>query len=491
MLLRRTRRFLLVSVPTAGLLAGAGAAAAQPSLIYLEGGVRVLQHWSGEAAGDLFGHAISELRDIDGDGAMEVIVGAPNNAAGGPAAGRAYVFSGGTGALLHTFTGEPGETLGFSMADAGDINADGVPDIIIGAPGMGAGGGQGRAYIYSGADGSIIRMLTGEAAGDRFGHAVGGPGDVDGDGRDDVLVTAMFSDAQGTNSGRGYIVSGNGFGLIRTLESEGAGHLFGSGAAGAGDINGDGHGEVIIGARNAGPTAGGRAYVFSGVDGSLLVPVLEPEATGVDFGWFFVAACGDVNADGTTDLYVGDFNDGPGRGYVFSGVDGSRIRLYSGQTAGEGFGPGRGAGDVDGDGHADLVVGSYLSSAGAPSAGRVSVLSGRTGAVLRTVTLTVANRALGYDAVGVGDTDGDGELDFAAGAALGGPGMVTIFAGLCRADFDRDGRLTTEDLRAFVHALVRREREADFTRDGHVNAADLVAYLIAFIRGCPLAFEPR
>jgi hypothetical protein len=142
------------------------------------------------------------------------------------------------------------------------------------------------------------------------------------------------------------------------------------------------------------------------------------------FGNFFVAGVGDVNGDGTPDIYAADYGDttlgpGTGRAAVFSGIDGSQLLSWTGSAAGEGLGPGREAGDVNGDGRIDLVIGSYNSSDGAPSAGKVQVFSGADGSLLRTITSTTPGEQLGFDAVGVGDQNGDGIPDLLVSAASG------------------------------------------------------------------------
>jgi len=134
-----------------------------------------------------------------------------------------------------------------------------------------------------------------------------------------------------------------------------------------------------------------------------------------------VAGVGDLNGDGVSDVYVGDYgsnNAGQAGGFaaVYSGVDGSRLHAWRG-AAGQGMGPGRSAGDVNGDGVPDIIVGNYTSSDGAPAAGKVQVFSGATGKRLRTITSTTPNENLGFDAVGLGDTNGNGTPDFLVSAA--------------------------------------------------------------------------
>ena len=122
------------------------------------------------------------------------------------------------------------------------------------------------------------------------------------------------------------------------------------------------------------------------------------------------------------DIFVGDYAsdiNGPASGYaaVYSGVDGSLLHEWPGAAAGEGIGPGREAGDVNGDGAVDLIIGSYTSSDGASQAGKVQVFSGATGLPLRTITSTSENENLGFDAVGVGDVNDNGSIDYLVSAA--------------------------------------------------------------------------
>jgi hypothetical protein len=160
--------------------------------------------------------------------------------------------------------------------------------------------------------------------------------------------------------------------------------------------------------------------VYSGKTGRLLFRI-HAERGNVAFGQFFVAGVGDTNGDGVPDIYVGDYasnNAGSAGGFaaVYSGVDGRLLHAWRG-AAGEGLGPGRAAGDVNHDGRTDLIIGEYTSSDGAPQAGKVKVVSGATGRVLRTITSTTAGENLGFDAVGVGDTNGNGTIDYLVSAA--------------------------------------------------------------------------
>jgi hypothetical protein len=160
-----------------------------------------------------------------------------------------------------------------------------------------------------------------------------------------------------------------------------------------------------------------------------------------NLGLMFVSAVGDVNGDGTVDVYASDWNSdangipGAGRIYVHSGADGTRLHELAGDAPGIGFGIGTAeAGDVDGDGCDDLLIGAWQDSTGAPAAGRCTLYSGKTGAVLATYTCTTPGDTFGYDTTGLGDVDGDGGPDFlitSAGSFVSGigSGRVLVIAG--------------------------------------------------------------
>ena len=151
---------------------------------------------------------------MNNDGFDDLIVGAHLNDAGGFNAGRAYVYSGQSGVLLYTFTGEAAEDFfGLSVSGAGDVNNDGFDDLIVGAPRNDAGGfDAGRAYIYSGQSGVLLYTFTGEASGGNFGQAVSGAGDVNNDGFNDLLVGAhRIFVAGGGFPGRAYVYLGTRF----------------------------------------------------------------------------------------------------------------------------------------------------------------------------------------------------------------------------------------------------------------------------------------
>ncbi len=397
----------------AALALAAFAASASASGTFVQP-VHVLHAFHGPTTGKgaFFGWAVSELPDVNGDGVTDIVIGEVDG--GSKMQGRVWVYSGRTGHLLFRRGGRAGEQNGYAVADAGDVNGDGVPDVISGAPGQAT--DVGHAYVYSGATGKTIARLRGPHPGDMFGAAVSGAGDVNGDGVPDLLVGAPGS---GTAVGHAYVISGRTFRVIRVLSAHRPGDEFGDGTAHTADLNGDGVPDLIVGASGTNP-GHGAAYVYSGRTGARLFRI-NGERGNAAFGQFFVAGVGDMNGDGVPDLYVGDYasnNAGQAGGFaaVYSGVDGARLHAWRG-AAGEGMGPGRSAGDVNGDGVPDIIVGNYTSSDGAPAAGKVQVFSGATGKRLRTVTSTTPNENLGFDAVGIGDTNGNGTPDFLVSAA--------------------------------------------------------------------------
>ncbi|WP_433367182.1 integrin alpha [Actinoplanes sp. CA-142083] len=413
------------ALATIGAATPAHAATAAPHPIHT---------WHGDQANERFGWAVSQLGDIDGDGVQEAIIGAARHTDDqGRVDGHTDVRSGRTGKLLYRFTGAPDDVHGYAMADAGDVNRDGVPDIVVGATGESQLAcldtpRPGRIYVYSGRSGRELLKVGGEADGDQFGAAVGAAGDVDGDGRADLLVGAPCHDGPaGADAGKAYVVSGRTGKILRTHDGAEAGDALGWGAAGLGDITGDHRADYIVGAKDAGPGDRGLAYVYDGRRGTTRFTLAGNEKS-FDFGWFFVATAGRVDGDRVPDIYVGDFcaEDATdqcalpaGQAYVFSGRTGERLHLFRGDQPNDGAGPGRSAGDVDRDGRDDIAVGFYSSSAGASQAGRLVVYSGRTGRVLRDMRSSVANELLGYDAVGIGDVNRDGRVDLLVSAAGG------------------------------------------------------------------------
>ncbi len=378
--------------------------------------VKVIREWDGEAMNDQFGWIARNMGDVDGNHINDVVTSAPTKDIGGANAGRVYVYSTRTGKLLWKADGKPGDQLGLGVECAGDTNHDGVPDVIAGAP------GGGKAYVFSGKDGHILLTLHAEDKKDIFGQHVAGIGDVDHDGYADVMVGAPGNSAGGASAGRAYVYSGKDGHLLLTLTGERAGDGFGSTVGGSTDRR---NRFLIVGAPKAGPNHTGRTYVYNTLSARPQF-VIDADETGSALGNMFVSVVGDLDGDGVPDIYASDFGNtakGPatGRIYIRSGKDGHPLLTLTGETPGEGFGIGRAdAGDVDHDGHADLIIGAWQYSGAAVSGGRATLYSGKDGHLLKTYTCRVPGDTFGFDAVGIGDVDGDGVTDLLLTSAWSG-----------------------------------------------------------------------
>nr|WP_285292760.1 FG-GAP-like repeat-containing protein [Aureimonas altamirensis] len=433
----------------------------------------------GESAGDGLGGAVTYLGDINGDGLVDYAVSAPN---GDPAsrtnAGRTYVVYGrtGTGPLALSAVaagsggfaidgGSAGETSGGSIAAAGDVNGDGLADIVIGAPGYGS--NAGRAYVvYGKTTGGVVTLsslgtggfqILGEAGTNRTGVSVSGAGDVNGDGYGDVIVGASSA-----SNGRAYVVfgkSGSADVALSGLAGAGSGFLLqgessttGYSVSGAGDVNGDGLADLIVGAPGYGSNAG-RAYVVFGRTASTALNLSGLSAANAGFAIVggtaddmvgtSVSYAGDVNGDGLADLIVSAPNNdaletNAGRAYVVFGRSGvANVTVTSLGTTGfaitgDGLNDMAGtvvsyAGDINGDGLADIIVAAPNNDTGGQDAGRVYVVFGRTSAA--EVKLSdIVNRSGGFVLTG----DNAGDLTGAAvtaGQDLNGDGLADIIIG--------------------------------------------------------------
>lgn len=378
--------------------------------------VRVIQEWRGEAPNDQFGWIARDIGDVDGDGVHDVATSAPTSAAHGHDAGRIYVYSAKTGRRLWVVDGIPEDQLGSGLEAAGDTNGDGIPDVVASGPGSGV------AYVYSGGDGRVLQHWVSPNTAESFGNHISGVGDVDRDGFADVLVGSPGKDPQGGSPGHAYLYSGKDGHLLRMFTGERVGDAFGSTVAGR--SNGAQR-LLIVGAPRAGSARRGRVYVFEGMTEKPLF-VIDADATGNALGYMFASVIGDIDGDGRPDVYASDWSNrarGPGTGrvVVHSGRTGQRLLTLTGESQGDGFGIGTAvAGDVDGDGRDDLIVGAWQYGKTAVSAGRAYLFSGVDGTLLKTYTDRVPGDTFGFDAVGVGDVDGDGQIDLLITAAWSG-----------------------------------------------------------------------
>ena len=375
--------------------------------------VKILRRWDGDAAGDQFGWIARNIGDVDGDGVADFVTSAPS---ANHNAGRVYVYSTKTGKRLWSAEGAAGDQLGTGIEGAGDTNKDGIPDVIAAGPGGGV------AYVYSGRDGKVLLKLAAENRADAFGRHVATAGDVNGDGCADVIVGAPGNGANGAQAGRAYVYSGKDGSVLLTLTGERAGDRYGAAVAG---WSGKGGFLLIAGAPGAGPRRTGRAYVYDALSAKPKF-VMESDETGAALAAMFVAVPGDMDGDGFPEVFATDWANGAkgpstGRAYVHSGKDGKHLFTFTGENPGDGFGTSASvAGDVDGDGRADLIIGAWQYGGAAIGAGRAYLYSGRDGRLVRTYTAKTPGDAFGFDAVGMGDIDGDGAVDLLITAAWSG-----------------------------------------------------------------------
>lgn len=382
----------------------------------------------GDHADDEFGWCIDGAGDVNADGWDDIVVGARYADSNGPNAGLVRVFSGKTGAILHNWKGaKQYDHFGTSVAGIGDVNADGRADILVGIDGTDVNGSSsGSAVVYSGANGAVLNTLQGLAANDIFGTSAAGLGDVNGDGKGDYAIGAPWNDnASGVDCGHVKVYSGANGAVLFTFIGDATSDYFGTSVAGAGDVNKDGRPDIIVGSPYGdGPTgsASGYARVYSGANGSVLY-TFRGDTAGDNLGCA-VAGAGDVNADGWADVIVGADHDDPtgtssGSAIVFSGKNGAQLYKFAGDAATDLFGSSvGGAGDFDKDGFADLLVGATWDDNSGINAGSLRVFSGFDGQVLYTLNGAAAGDQFGYKVSAVGDVNNDGTVDFAGTSYL-------------------------------------------------------------------------
>ncbi|MEH2345702.1 MULTISPECIES: hypothetical protein [unclassified Nostoc] len=373
--------------------------------------------------GDFLG-SVSNAGDINGDGIDDVIIGAFRASPNGSYSGQSYVVFGSKNDFdaqfnLSTLNGTNGFTinginegdgLGWSLSSAGDINSDGIDDLIIGARFADPNGSySGQSYVVFGSkdgfdaqfnlstlNGTNGFAINGIEEGDFSGWSLSSAGDINGDGIDDLIIGAFFADPNGNRSGQSYVVFGsngdfdaqfnlstlngtNGFTINGIKES----YSLGTSVSSAGDINGDGIDDLIIGAPDASPNGelSGQSYVVFGSKGGFDAQFNLSTLNGtngftingtdiVDYSGRSVSSAGDINGDGIDDLIIG--GGGSGESYVvfgskggfraqldlstLNGTNGFTLNGYGGSPFSSSVSSS--AGDINSDGIDDLILSS-------------------------------------------------------------------------------------------------------------------------------------
>ncbi|MCB9899273.1 MAG: FG-GAP repeat protein [Planctomycetes bacterium] len=336
-----------------------------------------------------YGTSVAQLHDVDGDGHAEFLVGSPGDDDVGVDSGSVIVVDGKNGSIVYERHGAAGDELGTSVANLGDVDGDGIDDFAAGRPGRDFNGADaGGVVVYSGADGLILWSKTWSQAGARAGSVVAAAGDVDGDGRGDVLVGApdwhgpsAVSDAQW---GRAVLYSGSNGLSLATITGTSKGDRLGAALAGVSDVSGDGVPDFAIG--EPGKEIGsplsivnaGTCLVYSGATKALLFGI--DGSGGNEACGSAIAPLGDSDLDGKNECVVGrpGWSSQRGRVTVHEGKTGATIATLLGlqETSADAFGSAvSSAGDVNKDGHVDLLVGA--PSLGTGVGGYLQVLSGK------------------------------------------------------------------------------------------------------------------
>nr|WP_295923472.1 FG-GAP-like repeat-containing protein [uncultured Dyadobacter sp.] len=398
-------------------------------------------------SGAQFGNAVTGAGDLNGDGFTDIVVGAPQFDNGSGKEGAVFIYYGSATGVPKSFSnklhvGQAGAQFGASVSAAGDVNGDGYGDLIVGAPYYdGASTDNGAAFVYHGSKNGISivwnQKLESNQTNAYFGTSVAGAGDVNADGIRDVIVGAPSFDKVGCNNcGTAFVYHGTTLGVSSfyfALEGTQANAQMGFSVASAGDVNGDGYNDVIVGAPtfSNGQASEGAAFVYYGGKNGIDQNKSDVFESGDPGAWmgFSVASGGDLNGDGFSEILIGSplFHNKPnaseGAAFIFygssQGTQAISLRLKGLQADAHYGAAVAGAGDVNGDGYSDMIVGAPEHDNGSPNEGMGFVYYGSANGIIPANNVSVESNfqeaRMGVSVAGAGDVNGDGYSDIIIG----------------------------------------------------------------------------
>jgi hypothetical protein len=328
-----------------------------------------------------FASRVAGNLDVDQDGLGDFLVGAFDDDRGAIGGGAYAIYSGSDGTLLREeFGAVYAEGLGWAVASLPDLDGDLVRDYAVSSPGDAA---TAHVTVFSGISGQVLLTLTSSPSDRGFGAALADAGDVNADGVTDILVGN--SGGEGVtiqDSGQAWVFSGADGSVLFGYEGEQSYASFGADVDGTGDLNGDGHADFIVGSprfENLAANSRGRVYVYSGADGSLLY---HHDGRYLGLLGIAVSGAGDVNRDGVPDYLAYDPTssigvcDNGGALHVYSGRNGLRLYHFDGGQVFMGYSDSiDGGADVNGDGDLEVAVGSPSDDQNGMDSGTVTVFS--------------------------------------------------------------------------------------------------------------------
>jgi len=440
---RRLKALVVIALWSASLASMAGTSF---------GGTNVYK-WNAEGnqVAAQFGYSVGTAGDVNGDGFDDLVVGAYTYSNSVSYQGRAFAYLGSASGLSPTPSwtadGPQGsDYFGISIGTAGDVNGDGFDDVVIGASQY---DNVGAAFLFLGSASGLSSTPAWTAEGNQtsayFGHAVGTAGDVNGDGFDDVVVgMPLYSKGQSTYEGRAFLFLGSASGLSSTAAWSAVGDQpnddFGRSLGTAGDVNGDGFDEVVMGAfeYDQGQTNEGKAFAYMGSASGLSSTPAWTAQGNQNYAYLGVSVgtAGDVNADGFDDVVVGadnyrngEFEEGEALAYLGSAsglsstpawtAEGNQAKAYFGRSVGT-------AGDVNGDGFDDVVVGAHEYDHGQTNEGGAFAYLGSASGLSSTPAWTADGNQpddlFGFVVGAAGDVNEDGLDEVVVGAPHYGHG---------------------------------------------------------------------